>query len=243
MSADTVLWHDVECGAYATDLPLWRQLAEASGGAVLDVGCGTGRVALDLARQGHEVTGIDSDPAFVRTLRARARREGLAVRAEIADARAFDLRRPFALAIAPMQTVQLLGGGRGRAAMLQSVHSHLVPGGRFAVALADPFEGEPAGDAGLPVPDVREREGWVYSSMPIAVRTVGESTAIDRVRQAVSPDGELSESFTTVLLDAVTGDQLEEEARALGFEPLPRRTVPPSGDYVGSSVVVLEVGP
>ena len=45
-----VMWHDVECGSYVADLPLWRRLAAEAGGPVLDVGAGTGRVALDLAR-------------------------------------------------------------------------------------------------------------------------------------------------------------------------------------------------
>ena len=47
---------------------------------------------------------------------------------------------------------------------------HLEPGGRFAVALADPFEELPAQDALLPLPDVRERDEWVLSSQPVAVR-------------------------------------------------------------------------
>ena len=57
MRDEAVIWHDVECGAYAADLPLWRELAAGRSGPVLEIGCGTGRVALDLARDGHAVTG------------------------------------------------------------------------------------------------------------------------------------------------------------------------------------------
>ena len=49
------IWHDVECGAYGADLALWEELATAAGGPVLDLGCGTGRVVLHLARRGHAV--------------------------------------------------------------------------------------------------------------------------------------------------------------------------------------------
>ena len=42
-----VVWHDVECGRYSADLALWRELAAREPGPVLDVGAGTGRVALD----------------------------------------------------------------------------------------------------------------------------------------------------------------------------------------------------
>ena len=54
-----IVWHDVECGGYAADLPLWRELAHAESGPVLDVGAGTGRVALDLAREAHRVTALE----------------------------------------------------------------------------------------------------------------------------------------------------------------------------------------
>jgi hypothetical protein len=92
-----------------------------------------------------------------------------------------------------------------------------------------------------PLPDVREENGWVFSSTPLMVRPEGDATAIDRVRQAVSPDGELTEAMTTILLDRLEADQLEAEAQALGlFRALPRRTVPETDGYVGSAVVVLE---
>jgi SAM-dependent methyltransferase len=236
-----VVWHDVECGAYAADLPLWRELAEERPGPVLDLGCGAGRVALDLAEQGHDVTGLDCDPELVRELAGRAREAGLRVRTEVGDVRSFALGRRFSLVLAPMQVVQLLGGPGGRAAMLRAARAHLEAGGLLAVALADPFEAVAAEDALPPLPDVRESGGWVFSSTPVAVRPDGEGTiAIERLRQAVSPAGELSESSAVVRLDQVPTDELEAEARSQGFSPLPRRHVESTRDHVGSDVVRLE---
>jgi SAM-dependent methyltransferase len=238
---DAAIWHDVECASYDADLPLWRELAAAARGPVLDLGCGTGRVALDLAGRGHDVTGLDCEPSLTAALARRARERGLRVHAETADARAFDLGgRTFALAIAPMQVAQLLGGPGGRARMLACARRHVAAGGVCAIALADPFEGIPDDEEQLPpLPDVREEGGWVYSSTPVKVRAEASATAIDRLRQAVSPDGELDESMATIRLDAVTPEELEAEARG-EWTVRERRHVPATADYVGSVVVMLE---
>jgi SAM-dependent methyltransferase len=246
-----VAWHDVECAAYAADLPLWRELAATAEGAVLDIGCGTGRVALDLAKNGDQGMGIDPDPDLVRALTTRARERRLKdlgshsdhnpskVEGVVADARSFTLNRRFALAIAPMQVVQLLGGPGGRKAMLARVHEHLESGALFAAAIADPFEGFDPETALPPLPDVREEDGWVLSSLPVAVRTADDALEIDRHRQAVSPDGRLSEGVVTIRLDSVDAPRLAEEGRAAGFTPLEPRRIPETTDHVGSTVVML----
>ncbi len=234
----TIAWHDAECGSYTADLHLWRELAAEANGPVLDLGCGSGRVALDLAERGHEVTGVDSEEALIGALLHRA--GNLPVRGQAADARTLDLGRRFALAIAPMQVVQLMGGAQGRAGMLAGVARHLEHGAPFAIALADPFEELPPEDALLPLPDVREKDEWVLSSQPVAVRSEEQGVSIDRVRQAVSPDGDLTEELVTITLDHLGPDELEAEAAEQGFVARERRRVEATQDYVGSTVVVLE---
>lgn len=235
----TLVWHDVECAAYAADLPLWQELGEAAGGAVLDLGCGSGRVTLRLAGAGRHVVGLDSDRDLIAALNARAREARLAIEAHVGDVRTFSLGRRFPLAIAPMQVVQLLGGRAGRAALLACAAAHLEPGGLLALALADPLDGVPPDACEPPLPDVRECDGWVYSSRPLAIRAERGAIAIERLRQAVSPEGELSEELHTVRLDTVTSETLESEARQAGLQPAGRRQVPPTDAYVGSTVVLL----
>lgn len=236
---EAVVWHDAECGSYAADLALWRELAAAADGPVLDVGAGTGRVALDLARAGHEVVAVDRDAVLLEELRRRAAR--LPVRAVVADARDLELGEAFALAIVPMQTVQLLGGAGARARFLDAARRHLRPGGTLAAALTAPLAPfEPDGDAPLPLPDVAEHGGWTYFSQPSAVRVSADgTTTIERLRTAVSPAGERRESRHAIALDPLDAGTLAAEGRTHGLEPLPPREIAPTTEHVGSTVVLL----
>jgi len=238
--ATDAAWHDVECGSYRADFELWRELARDRGGPVLDIGCGTGRVALELAAAGHEVIGLDADQPLVTALNVRAAKAGVPASALRADARSFTLKRRFPLAIVPMQVAQLVGGATGRATMLATLARHLEPGGLIALALADPFDAVEPGDSRPPLPDVLEIDGWVLSSTPVAVRDEGDAVAIDRIRQAVSPAGDLTEELSSITLDDCAPATLEDEGRAAGLTVLPARHVPPTVEYVGSTVVMLE---
>jgi hypothetical protein len=120
------------------------------------------------------------------------------------------------------------------------VRAHLRSGALFAAAIADPFEGEPPEIVGPPLPDIREQAGWVFQSQPVFLHRVPGGTEIDRVRQAVSPSGQLTESYNTIRLDDLAPEELESDGRAAGFHVAPRRSVPGTRDYVGSTVVMLE---
>ena len=234
MSADAVVWHDVECGSYAADLPFWRALAAGAGGPVLDVGAGTGRVTRDLAARGVDVHALDVDAELLAALRERAP----GVPAHQADARAFALGTRFALVIAPMQTVQLLGGPRDRAAFLRCAQRHLLPGGLLAAALANTLEDFEDGDVDV-APDMREVAGVVYASRPTAVRADGDGFVLERVRERVSRRGERTVAGDRIRLARVTAEQLNAEAAAIGLRPEPVRTIDPTDDHVGSEVAML----
>jgi SAM-dependent methyltransferase len=232
-------WHDVECGAYAADLPDWASLAREAAGPVLELGCGTGRVALALAAAGFEVTAVDTSPALLASLRSRAAAEGLEIETVIGDARELSLERSFALVAAPMQLAHLMGGSAGRERLLRRGAEHLAAGGAFALAiLADGALA--AAPASPPLPDVLERDGYVYSSLPVEIRDLGGALEVRRLRQLVSPGGELREEIDVVRLDLLTAAQLEAEAAAAGLTARERIEVAPTADHVGSTIVVLE---
>jgi SAM-dependent methyltransferase len=232
-----VLWHDIECGGYDADLPLWRELADREGSPVLDVGAGTGRVALDLAQRGHEVVALDRDAALLDALLGRG--AGLEVSAVAADARDLDLDRRFPLILVPMQTIQLLGGPSGRGRFLERVRAHLAPGGLLAAALADALEAFDSEHDQPPMPDLREVGGVVYASRPVAVRDLGDRAAIERIREIVTRDGTRTVTDDVVELDRLDPDALTAEAAAFGLRAEAPRRLAPTLDYVGSTVVML----
>ncbi len=232
-----VIWHDVECSRYAADLPVWRELAREEAGPVLDLGAGTGRVTLDLARLGHRVVALDREPLFLEALRERA--GDLPVETVLGDASAFDLGdRRFGLVIAPMQTIQLLGAA-GRAGFLRCVRKHLSPHGLLACAMAHELDAFDASTCILPLPDHAVIDGTSWFSQPVALRDVGDRMAIERVRTIVRPSGERWSTDDVIHLDKVGAGEVEAEAVAAGLRPLEVRVIPPTEEHVGTTVVML----
>jgi SAM-dependent methyltransferase len=237
--SSTAAWQDTECGAYSADLEAWEELAASCDGPVLELGCGTGRVCLHLGRRGHELWTIDVEADLVAATACRAEAEALSVRAVQADVRDARLDGTFDLVIAPMHVIQMLRGQGERAAALRGVAAHLRAGGRFAAAIVDGMP-EDLETGTPPLPDVREIDGWMYSSLPLDFATDNGRLDLRRVRQAVSPQGELHESEHIDSLWLLTASDLEAEAEAAGMRPAERIPVPPADGYVGSTIVVTE---
>lgn len=236
--SEAIIWHDLECGSYSADLPLWRTLVAARGSPILELGAGTGRVALDLARRGHRVVALDRDPELLSELERRA--EGLPVEVVVADARDFELQRRFALCLVPMQAIQLLGGAAGRAAMLRCVARHLRPGGLIAIALSGELELWRLGDGGaVPLPDTREYHGTAYFSQPTGIVRESDRYVLERRRETVAADGRRTIEFDRVALDPMDAVGLEREGTASGLRPAGRATIAATPDFAGSEVVML----
>ena len=94
--------------------------------SVLDAGCGTGRVAIQLARQGIETVGVDLDAGFIERARAKAP----VLEWHVADLASVDLGRQFDLVIAA-GNVMIFLAPNSEDAVLANVARHLVSGGRF----------------------------------------------------------------------------------------------------------------
>jgi SAM-dependent methyltransferase len=128
-------------GNYLEDILFFVEEARQAGSPVLEIGVGTGRLALCLAAAGLDVVGIDASPAMLRVLaRKRAAYPHLAGRVEAAaaDMRRFALRQRFKLAIVPFRTFLYLLTRADQRRALRAIRRHLVPGGRLVMAFFVP---------------------------------------------------------------------------------------------------------
>ena len=120
------------------DLEMIRFLAKQTGGPILDVMSGTGRVSIPLARDGYEVWGVDANASMIQHAQAKADQEDSSVRSRLhfvsGDARSFSLGRTFPLALIPGGSIPHLLREAEREASLRRVAEHLKPNGLLYLA-------------------------------------------------------------------------------------------------------------
>jgi ubiquinone/menaquinone biosynthesis C-methylase UbiE len=119
------------------DVAFYGALARASGGPVLELGCGTGRILLPIAREGIPCVGLDASREMLDVFRAK----GPPPHLELVEGRmeSFDLgARRFALIAIPFRAFSHLLDVPGQLAALANVRRHLAPGGRLALDVFDP---------------------------------------------------------------------------------------------------------
>lgn len=124
------------------DVPFWRRVARGADGPVLELGCGTGRISLPLAKAGVDLVGIDRSAEMLARLRARATRasDGAQAHGRLWPVRG-DIRSlpfgsgAFSMVLAPYGILQSLLRDRDLAATLDAVARVLGPGGTFGVDL------------------------------------------------------------------------------------------------------------
>lgn len=131
--------YDLDLVEGPDDLDLYLALAARTGGPVLELGAGTGRLAVPIAQAGHHVTAVDRDPATLERARVRLAAAGAAVerRVTLVEADMVKLRlrnaRDFRLGFIALNSLLLLGQRDRQVAALRALTSHLAPGGVAAV--------------------------------------------------------------------------------------------------------------
>jgi SAM-dependent methyltransferase len=124
------------------DLDFWVEMAQESGGPVLEMGCGTGRVLIRIARAGVGITGLDLSGRMLDLCREHLSRETRDVQQRVqlvqADMAHFSLGRQFALVTAPFRSFQHLLEVEEQVSCLECAHRHLAPGGRLVLDVFNP---------------------------------------------------------------------------------------------------------
>lgn len=139
-------WYPSDADTDAAVGALAGWVGAAGGGAALELGVGTGRIAIALARLGIAVTGVDTSAAMIDQLRANARAAGVAVEAAVGDMASNEPPGPFVLVFVVANT---LFGLPSAAAQQQALHHacrRLVPRGRVVIEAFIPADPAPAGD-------------------------------------------------------------------------------------------------
>lgn len=124
------------------DVTFFVEAARESGGPVLEVGCGTGRVLIPTAQAGIEIVGLDLSQSMLDVCRARLQHEPEEVQARVqlvkADMRDFELDQAFRLVTLPFRPFQHLTTVDDQLSCLASIRRHLVAGGRLILDLFNP---------------------------------------------------------------------------------------------------------
>jgi SAM-dependent methyltransferase len=120
------------------DLPFWRELAQEQGDPILELGCGTGRVLVHLARAGYQSFGLDLEPDMLSFLQKNLP-EGLEHPPQVflADMSTFKLAKCFPLILLPCNTYSTLSASI-RKKTLENVVRHLKKGGQFTFSVPNP---------------------------------------------------------------------------------------------------------
>jgi precorrin-6B methylase 2 len=248
---EPAIWQQVEFGSYNADLPVWTELAATAEGPVLELGAGAGRVCLEIARasskrpraDGPELIALERDEDLLKELQSKAKH----VRANVALVRADltspqELRLPArpSLVIGPLHVIQLFDGAM-RPALLSRLRELAAPGATIALTVVDESTMLSAGAASRQIlPDMREIDGWVFSSEPLWVQVSEDALTVRRIRERVSPEGKIDRHVHDELLYRVSPERLQLEGEDVGLVPAGRRQISYSRNEADSTVVLLE---
>ncbi|WP_458095558.1 class I SAM-dependent DNA methyltransferase [Roseomonas sp. WA12] len=116
----------------------YREEARGADGPVLELACGTGRLTLPLARDGHAVVGLDSSRPMLEAARRKAREGGIGASFLQGDMRNFELGRRFALIVISCNSLAHLSEPEDILACLSATCRHLAPGGTLAFDVMQP---------------------------------------------------------------------------------------------------------
>ncbi len=169
--------YDVWCAGVDYDIGFYLLFCEGARDPVIELGAGTGRVAVELCRHGHAVIALDGSPPMLAQARARADRHGVGTLLETvhADLRSPPLRGPAECVIAPFRTLMHLHDDAECATALQAAAAMLAEDGRIAFDVFEPSPADISTTDGRWIEresGIRERARWDVAGQRIALEVV-----------------------------------------------------------------------
>ena len=147
-----------------------------SGGPVLELGVGTGRIAVPIAAAGIRVVGVDSSEGMLSIAREQARQAGVELDLRFGDLRDPPVDEEFALVVIPFRTLLHMQTDADRRAALRAVRARLPEGGRFVFDVFTPGADDIAETHGRWLerePGIFERADWDEDARTLVLRVSG----------------------------------------------------------------------
>jgi SAM-dependent methyltransferase len=205
-------------------------LARRTGGPILELGCGTGRITVPIAQDGHHIVGLDRSAAMLERAERRSRRASVEVRWVEGDMRAFSFNEAFALIFVAFNSFLMLSPD-DRWACLARAREHLAPRGRVAI---DVFQPDPEVVVGLDGGVVDEWER-IDPESARAVRKFSSSRAnVDGVTQRIWYDETNDDGTVTRISGTTTLHYLYRREVDLLFSEAGFNIETLHGDYDGN---------
>lgn len=214
-------FYDLDFGGIDYDLTFYEDFARRCGSPILELGVGTGRVALPLARAGFSVTGIDSSPAMLAVARSKLKgrlkqRVGL-VEGDIRD---FRVEERFALALAPLGGFGHLTTSHDQLKALGCTHRHLAQGGTLIIDLPNPEREREDSANELVLAWVRRwpnSEGTVCKMVSSEVDEAAQLEHVTYFYDEVDPSGAVRRTIFTFTLSYFYRHEMEHLLERSGF--------------------------
>lgn len=132
-------FYDIEHDRFSEDLDMYRNYAELSGGKILELACGTGRVLLPLAQEGYELTGVDSSEKMLQIARQRLQEKRLDSHCQLVkqDMRTLKLAQKYRLAFVALGSFGHMTTRKDQQSTLAAIRAHLSPGATLILDISN----------------------------------------------------------------------------------------------------------
>ena len=169
--------YDPWSASVVEDVAFYLERARESGGPVVELGVGTGRIAVPIASDGIRIIGIDSSQGMLAVARERAELAGVEVELHYGDFRDPPLKGPVPLVIAPFRSLLHMETDADRLAVVRAAHALLGAGGQFVFDVFWPGPEDIAETHGRWLerePGIFERADWDEERRTLILRVRGD---------------------------------------------------------------------